>query len=142
MASIDITQGRSSGSVKGHTIVAANNTPRDCRRVRFVDESSTSGPLPSNSGLVTRTAFRPSTTLEEKSLLYYNSRDHEFFALEDYHRKMEVRTRSCRRSTKRWGWEDFMVREGDYCEDEELCTSEEEDKGKLRRVKTLHELQS
>ncbi len=38
-----------------------------------------------------------------------------------------------------------MVHEGDYYEGDpyaELCTLEEEDRGKLRRVKTLDELSS
>mmetsp|Transcript_20390 Transcript_20390/g.33062 ORF Transcript_20390/g.33062 Transcript_20390/m.33062 type:complete len:167 (+) Transcript_20390:144-644(+) len=110
---------------------------RCSRRVCFIDTVSISGPIRQRE-LVTRTAYRPSTTAEEKHLLYYSSQDYAFFALEDYYYKIEkTRHQSCR-APKVLGWEDCMVYEGDY--EDELC-AEEETTRTLRKVKTYHELQ-
>jgi len=56
------------------------------RRVRFVDEVQGLPP----QHLVTRIEFRPRTMADEKSSLYYNSKDYAFFALEDYYYQLEV----------------------------------------------------
>lgn len=117
-------------------IVEAAATRRS-RRVCFIDTVSIPGPIRQRE-LVTRTAYRPSTTAEEKHLLYYSSQDYAFFALEDYYYKIEKTSHQSCRAPKVLGWEDCMVYEGDY--EDELCT-EEETTRTLRKVKTCHELQ-
>ena len=62
------------------------------RRVRFIDEI-VPGVIPSsNHNVVTRTILRPRTTSREKDLLFYNSEDYAFFALENYYSKLEEET--------------------------------------------------
>ena len=59
------------------------------RRVVFLDETSVSGTP------VSRIAYRPATPVEEKAKLYYNSRDFEYFRIEDVYRKIEELKLKC-----------------------------------------------
>lgn len=78
------------------------------RRVSFIDEVL-------GHSVVTHTSYRPKTTIEEKPLLYYNSCDYDFFALEAYYEEAnalqeEEALLRCRSTvtTKSFGWEDYM----------------------------------
>lgn len=105
------------------------------RRVCFIDEVLG---LPPHH-LVTSTTFRPTTTIEEKSILYYNSMDYAFFALEDYYFEVEV-MQKCQ--SKGLSWEDCLVYDGDFGHDNEFLNEEKtHEGGMIRKVKTLHDLQ-
>ena len=105
-SSIDQTTVQNNGELCGqHKNYDVGATARH-RRVCFIDEVL--GLTPQE--LVTSTAFRPPTTAEEKSLLYYISQDYALFAHEDYHWQVEM----IQCQSKGFGWEDCMVYEGDY----------------------------
>ena len=73
--------------------VATSASPASCerrRRVVFLDETSVSSGTP-----VSRIAYRPTTPVEEKATLYYNSRDFEYFRIEDVYRKIEELKLKC-----------------------------------------------
>mmetsp|Transcript_31429 Transcript_31429/g.71132 ORF Transcript_31429/g.71132 Transcript_31429/m.71132 type:complete len:122 (+) Transcript_31429:285-650(+) len=59
------------------------------RRVVFLDETSVSGTP------VSRIVYRPATPVEERAKLYYNSRDYEYFRIEDVYRKIEELKLKC-----------------------------------------------
>mmetsp|Transcript_13465 Transcript_13465/g.28562 ORF Transcript_13465/g.28562 Transcript_13465/m.28562 type:complete len:206 (+) Transcript_13465:269-886(+) len=125
------------------------------RRVCFIDEVSSSSGSPTPRNLVTHTHFRPSTTLEEKLALYYNSSDYSFFALEDQYSKLE--TMIYREEPPKppkclcLSWVDCMVYDGDYGHglhlygDDDNNNSDTVVEGSdspLRKVRRFHELQS
>lgn len=71
--------------------------------------------------LVTSTTYRPSTTPEEKSNLYYTPQDYEFFALEEHYYQMDMmdaarhHEQSFRLHSKEvFSWEDCIVYENVY----------------------------
>ena len=79
----------------------------NCQRVTFIDQVHPSYPL------VTQVSYRPYTRPEDKPLLYYNSQDYAYFALEDYYEKLErnavqVAIVVSPASRKTFGWEDYM----------------------------------
>eukprot|EP00581_Thalassiosira_minuscula_P032504 CAMPEP_0183784876 /NCGR_PEP_ID=MMETSP0739-20130205/66214_1 /TAXON_ID=385413 /ORGANISM="Thalassiosira miniscula, Strain CCMP1093" /LENGTH=233 /DNA_ID=CAMNT_0026028867 /DNA_START=244 /DNA_END=945 /DNA_ORIENTATION=- len=124
------------------------------RRVCFIDEVSSSSGSPTPRNLVTHTHFRPSTTLEEKLALYYNSSDYSFFALEDQYSKLETmiyREPQPKPKCLCLSWVDCMVYDGDYGHglhlygDDDNNNSDTVVEGSdspLRKVRRFHELQS
>ena len=120
------------------------------RRVCFIDEIL--GQSSHKNNLVTRIAYRPSTPAEDKYLLYYTSRDYDFFALEEYYQQREEMTMKVPKYSspeeKVFSWEDCMVYEDGCYDDEGDSTMEEDSAGVgeegtlMHKVKTLHDLQS
>jgi len=113
----------------GHT----NRGVVDRRHVSFIDEVISGCPL------VTGTTYRPTTLQDEKTKLYYTSKDYQNFALEEYYEREELKV---------FSWEDFMV-----CDDEsnEMNSKEEEEdttvshavvekRGSIHKVETLENL--
>mmetsp|Transcript_4750 Transcript_4750/g.7917 ORF Transcript_4750/g.7917 Transcript_4750/m.7917 type:complete len:155 (+) Transcript_4750:246-710(+) len=105
------------------------------RRVCFIDEIDTSP----RRDIVTSILFHPSTTAEEKKKLYYTFQDYEFFAMEEEYEREFVRFK--RSESQIFGWEDFVVYDGDNVD--EISFEKEEamcEGGTMPRVKTLQDL--
>lgn len=62
------------------------------------------------SSLVTCTSYRPSTTKDEKALLYYTRQQYEIMALESYYEQQQEEAMKM----KLFSWEDFMVCKSSY----------------------------
>jgi len=104
----------------------------DSRRVSFIDE------VISGCSLVTGTTYRPTTPQDEKTTLYYTSKDYQNFALEEYYEREELKV---------FSWEDFM-----FSESSEMNSKEEEEQditvshavkeegGSIHKVETLENL--
>jgi len=73
------------------------------RRVRFIDQVQ-------GGDIVTSTTVRPRTTPEEKSLLYYTSKEFRYFAYEGYCEQVEMLEKS---KVQVFGWDNLY----DDCHD-------------------------
>lgn len=73
------------------------------RRVRFIDQVQ-------GGDIVTSTSVRPRTTPEEKSSLYYTSKEFRYFAYEGYCEQVEMLEKS---KVQVFGWDNLY----DYCDD-------------------------
>ena len=73
------------------------------RRVRFIDQVQ-------GGDIVTSTTVRPRTAPEEKSLLYYTSKEFRYFAYEGYCEKVEMLEKS---KVQVFGWDNLY----DDCRD-------------------------
>ena len=73
------------------------------RRVRFIDQVQ-------GGDIVTSTTVRPRTAPEEKSLLYYTSKEFRYFAYEGYCEKVEMLEKS---KVQVFGWDNLY----DDCHD-------------------------
>mmetsp|Transcript_16430 Transcript_16430/g.39323 ORF Transcript_16430/g.39323 Transcript_16430/m.39323 type:complete len:178 (+) Transcript_16430:68-601(+) len=124
------------GGLCGPPDTNASGAPRH-RRVCFIDEVTRG---PSRRSLVTSTMFRPQTRQEEKSSLYYTSKDFEFFALEDYYCQLQI-IRKCQLPERVLGWEDCLVYEDDIFF-ETPCEETGCNVGAIHKVKTTYNLQS
>lgn len=103
----------------------------DSRHVSFIDE------VISGCHLVTGTIYRPTTIQDEKTTLYYTSKDYQNFALEEYYEREELKV---------FSWEDFMVCDDDSTEmnskeeEEERQDTLHKEEGSIHKVETLENL--
>mmetsp|Transcript_34126 Transcript_34126/g.71848 ORF Transcript_34126/g.71848 Transcript_34126/m.71848 type:complete len:189 (+) Transcript_34126:248-814(+) len=109
------------------------------RRVCFIDEALG---LPEHD-VVTRTSYRPLTTAEEKSHLYYTPQDYAFFELEEYHHQLEMTHNSY--PSEPWkllSWEDCIMYDdidSYHCDSDDDEHAHEEGNA-MHKVKSLHDL--
>mmetsp|Transcript_8436 Transcript_8436/g.12702 ORF Transcript_8436/g.12702 Transcript_8436/m.12702 type:complete len:192 (-) Transcript_8436:259-834(-) len=137
-------------------IGTATGARQRSRRLRFVDEVPASSLKPADPEsrppprkVVTSITYRPYTTAEEKSMLYYTTQEFTYFALEDCYSQREMRNKSChghpscnslKKGLLSLSWEDCMVH---YYEDEykDEYVEEETTRGTLHKVETCRKLQ-
>ena len=109
------------------------------RKVSFLDEISQS--------IITTISYRPTTSQDEKHILYYTKEDYETFVYDEYTERILLEKEEVKEEEKEkvFSWEDLLCYEGggsDYCihmmaDDDEVREGE----GKLmHKVETLKDL--
>ena len=106
-----------------HSVNSIANEMRRTQRVHFIDEM-----FSMNSHIVTDTHYRPETSEEEKTLLYYSSDDYDQFAIEDWRWKVSKEIKRLQ-----------MLQVQDQ-EEEPLKNGENTTDPPISRVRTHHDL--